>query len=629
MKQLILALSVLAAATVNAQPNYSVLTIPDSLRKNADVVTREESVKFIIKDINTARYEVHEVVTILNEAGSRYLNFDQFSYEFQSLDDAEIKVYDALGIKKTTYSKKDMTSINYGEGLVPEGKVTYISVNAPSYPITIEKNYTVRYKGLFSYPGYNFQPPYHAVEKEVFEVEAPADLSFRFKLLNCNYQPQVLKESGKELYRWEVKNLPAYRSEKNSGGSDYYVPQLLLAPNKFQLDSYAGDMTSWKNFGAWIRDLYLKTTDLKDDRKEFFKALVKNAGTDKEKARILYDYLQTNMRYVSIQLGIGGLRPFPASFVDSKKYGDCKALSNFLKSALDAVGVKSNVVIIEGSMQPGLVLEDFPANTFNHVILCVPNAADTTWLECTSTTLPFGELGPFTENRKAMLVTDDGGVLVNTPLSKYKSNAISFSTEINVNDDGGALVTAQYRSTGDERNDLLMGFHDLKEDDKKRLFIRHTEWKQPDNFELSFSPRSANPYLISTKMEYENIASFKAGSKLFLEPRLYQLFDKDIPETEKRRHDYYFDCPYEQTDTTIYKMPAGYTAESLPKDKNLQYPFAAYNATYKWDAEKHELICIATVQVKERVVKAADYPRLLDFKKQVLADASEKIVMKR
>ena len=76
--------------------------------------------------------------------------------------------------------------------------------------------------------------------------------------------------------------------------------------------------------------------------------MVKNATTDREKAAILYNYMQNNMRYVSIQLGIGGLRPFPASFVDDKKYGDCKALSNYLKSALDAVGVKSNIVNYTG-----------------------------------------------------------------------------------------------------------------------------------------------------------------------------------------------------------------------------------------------------------------------------------------
>jgi hypothetical protein len=613
-----------------AQVNiYSALTIPDSLKKDANAVVRDEYIKFTIRDINTAKFEIHEVITILNSTGSYYLNFREFSYKFKVLDDAEIIVYDALGNKMNTYTKKEMTSLNYGEGLVPEGKLTYFSVTAPSYPITVETNYSYKYKGLYSYPTNYFQVPYSSVQKAIFEVEAPASLSFRYKVLNCDLKPMITHAGGNDVYRWETKDLKAFKVERNSGASDNYIPQVLLAPNKFQLDEYQGDMTSWKNFGDWMNNLYAKTITLPEDRKQFYQALVKNVTTDKEKARILYDYLQNNMRYVSIQLGIGGLRPFPASFVDDKKYGDCKALSNYLKSALDAVGIRSNVVIIEGSNTPRTVLEDFPADYFNHVILCIPQPKDTIWLECTSTTLPFAELGPFTENRKAMMVTDNGGVLVNTPMSNYKANTESVNTVIEVNADGGAKVNTRCTLKGDGRDNLLMYFHDLKNDEKKKYFINQMEWKQPDVFEITTSPNKNDPYVVSARMEYEKIFSFNAGSKLFFEPRLYSIFDEEIPEYEKRIRDYYFTCPYQSFDTTVYKFPEGYTMEMMPKNKSVVKPFAQYTCTYTWDANTHTLNTVASLQIKERVIKAVDYPALYDFNKQVLADMNEKIVMKK
>ena len=608
---------------------YSALTIPDSLKNNADVVVREEIIKFTIKDLNSARYDVHQVITILNEQGKGYLNFNEFSYEFRVLDDAEIKVYDALGVKKNTFSKKEMTSLNYGEGLVPEGKLTYFNVSPPSYPVTVEINYSIKYKGLFNYPGNYFQYTNQSVQKAVFDVEVPAELSMRYKILNCNYQPVITKDGNKDMYHWEVKNLPAFKTEKYVGSTDNYLPQVLLAPNKFQLDEYDGDMTSWKSFGEWYKKVYIKTSLLAADRKLFYAAMVKDAKTDADKARILYNYLQTNTRYVSIQLGIGGLKPFPASFVDSKKYGDCKALSNYLKSALEAVAVKSNVVIIEGGTTPGNVQEDFPAHYFNHVILCIPQQKDSIWLECTSTTLPFAELGPFTENRKAMMVTDDGGILVNTPVSHYKSNTKSITTIIEVNEEGGAKVRTSCSLIGEDRNQLLMYYHDLQEDEKRKFFITHNEWKQPDNFEISNSKNKANPYLVSATMDYEKIYSFNAGSKLFFEPRLYPVFDEEIPEYAKRKADYYFTCPYQVMDTTVYKFPAIYTLENIPKNKQVQFPFAQYNGSYSWDAATHTLTAVAVLQIKDRVIKAADYTELLDFKKQVMADMNEKIVMKK
>lgn len=614
----------------HAQLNiYAVLTIPDSLRKDADIVIREESIRLSIKDKNTARYEVHRVVTIMNEQAKNYLDIGWMSDKFEVLDDAEIKVYDILGNKKNTITKKEMISYNYGEGLVPEGKVTSFNVNAPAYPITVEINYSKKFKGIFTLPGYKMQSPWQSVQYSVFEVEVPADLGVRYRLVNTNNQPQITRDGSKDVYKWELKNLKAYKLEKRSGSSYSYEPTVLIGPNKFQLDDYDGDMTSWKNFGSWIDNLYTKTTGLPEDKKLFYQNMVKHAATDKEKAAILYNYMQNNMRYVSIQLGIGGLRPFPATFVDDKKYGDCKALSNYLKSALDAVGVKSNLVIIQGSTIPRNVLEDFPANYFNHVILNIPQAKDTVWLECTSTTLPFGELGIWTENRKAMMVTDNGGVLVHTPVSNYKSNTESINTVIEVNEEGGAKVKTSYTLYGDGRDDMLRYYHDLKEDEKRRFFITNMEWKNPDNLAISNSKNKAHPYLVTATMDYEKVYSFNAGSKLFFETRLYPIFDEEIPENEKRIRDYYFTHPYQVTDTTVYKFPAGFTLETLPKNKLVQFPFAHYTCNYTWDAATRTLTSIALLQIKDRVIKVADYPKLLDFKKQVMADVNEKIVMKR
>lgn len=624
---LVLSVSVLAAA---AQATvYSALTIPDSLKKDADVVIREENIKLSVKDKNTAWYDVRRVVTVLNEQGKKFLFFIQFSDKFHVLDDAEIRVFDMMGNKKNTYSKKEMNAQNYGDGLVPEGKVTYFDVTAPSYPITVEYTYSIKFKGILGLPGYTMHSPWQSVQHSVFEVEAPSDPGVRYKLMNTGFQPVVSHEGSKDIFRWETKNLPAFKLEKHSGSPDSYLAQVLIAPNKFQLDDYEGDMTSWKNYGEWINNLYAKTTGLPEEKKKFYQELVKNASSDREKAQILYSYMQKNMRYVSIQLGIGGWRPFPASFVDEKKYGDCKALSNYLKSALDAVGIKSNLLIIYRGYEPKTVDEKFPMNDFNHVILCIPNPSDTAWLECTSTTLPFAELDETTLNRKAVMVTENGGVLVNTPVSTYQKNTEAIRTVIEVNADGGAQVNTLCSFTGEDRDELLMRFHDMKDDEKRKFFLTEKNWKQPDVFSLGTAGKISNPYWLKAGMEYEKVYSFNAGSRLFFEPRLYPIFNEDIPENSNRLRDYHFTCPYQVFDTTVYKFPAGYALENMPKNRSVSKPFAQYTCTYTWDADARTLTSVASLQMKERVIKAADYPALYDFSKQVMADVNEKIVMKK
>ena len=620
----------MAAFFAQAQLNiYSALTIPDSMRKDADIVVRDEYIKISIKDKNTAWYTVHRVFTVMNEKAKRYLYFQQYSDKFHALDDAEIKVYDMLGNKKGSYSKKDMNSGKYGDELVPEGKYTYYNINSSQYPMTVEYNYNIRFKGIFNLPDYNMQSGWQSIQHSVFEVEVPADLGVRYKLLNSNKNPQITHSGGKDIYQWEQKDVPAFKIEKYSGASDKYLPQVLLAPNKFQLDDYEGDMTSWKNFGVWMNDLYAKVSGLPEDKKQFYRDMVKNATTDKEKAAILYRYMQNNMRYVSIQLGIGGWRPFPAAFVDEKKYGDCKALSNYLKTTLDAVGIRSNIIIIYRDYEPRVVDEKFPMNDFNHAILCIPQPADTIWLECTSTSLPFASLDETTLSRKAIMITENGGVLVNTPSSNFKDNTQSINTVIEVNEDGGAKVKASCSMSGDAREVMLMRYHDLKEDEKKKFFIGRMQWKHPDQVEITNSKDKANPYVLTAQMDYEKIFSFNAGNKLFFETKLYPIFDEEVPDYEKRIHDYYFDYPYQVMDTTVYKFPAGFTLETMPKNKQVQFAFARYSCNYNWDAAAHTLTITAVLQVKERVIKAADYTMLVDFRKQIMADVNEKIVMKK
>ena len=126
----------------------------------------------------------------------------------------------------------------------------------------------------------------------------------------------------------------------------------------------------------------------------------------------------------------------------------------------------------------------FPYDSFNHVILCIPFKNDTTWLECTSNTQPFGKLGPFTENRNALLITEDGGKLVRTPGSLAQDNQFNTEVHITLDPDGGAKAHAKILSTGELRSVFVDMMPALKADEQKEAILTAFGIKQPSVFDF-------------------------------------------------------------------------------------------------------------------------------------------------
>jgi len=183
--------------------------------------------------------------------------------------------------------------------------------------------------------------------------------------------------------------------------------------------------------------------DLPEATKQKVKELVKNFTTTEQKVKAVYEYLQSKTRYVSIQLGIGGLQPFSASVVDQTGYGDCKALSNYTVAMLKEIGIKGFYTIINAGEGEPEIKTDFPSHQFNHVVVSVPNGKDTLWLECTSQINPFGFQGSFTEDRWALMITEDGGKLVRTINYTPEQNLQSRSAVINLESNGSAKATVK------------------------------------------------------------------------------------------------------------------------------------------------------------------------------------------
>ncbi|MFM2268283.1 MAG: hypothetical protein RL757_1724, partial [Bacteroidota bacterium] len=348
---------------------YAVSKIPKSLiNERTYAVLRNSHETFRILTVGKSTHKVWKVVTLLDKrAESLRVPVIYYDAEFDKLSDVKATVYDANGkeVEKSRYKHRHEAAGDDGYTLKTSSRIKYIDLEYFQYPMTIEWSYEVRNENMMFYE--NWQPQFDdemSVEKSVFRIESSIGDVVRHKSVLTD-EPNITKKGNDVNYEWSVANIKVKGDESYHYG---YVttPTVYTAPKKFEVAGYEGNMNTWQNFGLFLNKLHEGRDELPAELVKELKELTKDCSDKKCKVEKIYDYLQKNTRYVSIQLGIGGWQPFKANYVAKNKYGDCKALSNFTKAMLKAVDVEAYCCIISAGNTWNPMFPDFPISRFNH-----------------------------------------------------------------------------------------------------------------------------------------------------------------------------------------------------------------------------------------------------------------------
>jgi len=609
---------------------YTASAIPDSMKKDANAVIRMSKTDVQVRSSSKVTIKKHQIVTILNDKAeddaTLVLNYDK---KFLSVSDPEMIVYDAEGKLLKRYRKSDMydRAAYDGGSLLIDDRMIVASHTIASYPVTVEIKYEYTRNGFLDLSDWYIQPEETSVISSSYNIMVDPSIGFRFKEKNIGLKPKKSTVEGLDVYSWTISDLKAQKLEEATPGW-VVLPSISFAADKIMYGGYAGDFSSWSGFAAWQSTLNKDVSDLSPQRQEEIRNSVAAFKTDREKVRFLYEAMQKQMRYVSIQLGIGGLKPFPASFVDTKKYGDCKALSNYMQSVLKAAGITSYYAIVNAGVNEEPALPEFVNQHFNHVILCVPLEKDTTWLECTSSNIAFGKPGTFTENRYALLVKDGGGELVKTPASRMEDNMFTAEAKITVSSSGSSKADIKVTSTGSYR-DIFLGLSASKLENQKQYLIRYLNLRQPDQFVISEISDVDGKRTTGIQLDYSNLSEMKTGDKAFYRPRILDIWKETLPAKDSRKTDVYWSCPSMSSQVSDYTFPAEIEVEALPSDVSLKFSYGSFDARYSYNKETNTVKCSSQFTLNKHVIPAAKYKEMQVFMDDISRSLSRKLIVRK
>lgn len=245
-----------------------------------------------------------------------------------------------------------------------------IRVKVLQIPASLPGN-TIGYESIQSIQNYQladswtFQGTIPAHEQH-FTLVLPPGWSYQATWLNHEAIEPTSK--GGNTWQWRVGDTKPIRIENSMPAWKEIAGRLWLT---FQPPgTNAGPLNSWHDIGLWMQSLAKDRRLASPAIKQKVAELTANEPTLEGKVRALAVFVQRDVRYVAIELGIGGYQPHAAADVYAHLYGDCKDKATLLSTMLKEIGVDSYYVIINserGSVDAGTP----PSLGFNHVILAI------------------------------------------------------------------------------------------------------------------------------------------------------------------------------------------------------------------------------------------------------------------
>lgn len=478
-----------------------------------------------------------------------------------------------------------------------------------------------------------------------YSLQLPS--GWEYKASWINYPEAKPTQAGNNQWEWVIHDVKGIRTEQRMPPIVGVAGQMTLSffpPGGAALNGFS----NWLEMGKWYSNLTSGRRDASPDIINQVKTLTSSAPATLAKIRALAQFVQHDVRYVAIELGIGGFQPHSAPEVFSHHYGDCKDKATLLSSMLTQIGVESFYVVINA--ERGAVSPQSPASVgvFNHAILAIqlpPNTSDPSlvatvdhprfgtllYFDPTNELTPFGEIGGYLQENYGLLVTTDGGELVELPRQLPARNSIVRAGKLTLEPSGALRGQVDETRMGDraaaerwrlrtvtQSSERVKPIEDLLADS---LSLFHITQASIINLNLT-----DQPFGFHYEFVVQNYAK-DMGGLLLVRPRVLGVKASGILETrEPRQFPIEFEGPSRDSDTFDITIPTGFVVEDVPPPVDADYSFASYHA--KTEVKGNQIHYSRTFEVKELSVPVSRAEELKKFYRMIAGDERNTVVLK-
>lgn len=480
------------------------------------------------------------------------------------------------------------------------------------------------------------------VENSRYELRLASGWRFQADWMN-HTEVKATEENG--ALKWQISDVPRIENEPRRPPERGLAGGVVFTffNDKIPSRSYR----NWSDLGNWYTQLSSDVRNASPALSQKVQELAPASMPLLQRIKALAGFAQHDVRYVAIEIGVGGYKPHSAAEIFTHRYGDCKDKATVLSAMLAQIGVKSYYIIVNATR--GVVTRNSPATPggFNHAILAIalpdasyskpmpalyehPRLGHLLIFDPTNDVVPFGQIPFYEQDNYGLLVGEQGGELIHMPLSPPEANGISRNAKLKLLPDGTLQGEIEERYTGWNAMARREVLQNETENDRKKIIERLVANSignfQLDKYELLNANDIDQDLIIKFTFSAAHYAK-NAGSMLLVRPRVLGELAGRWDANKPRHYAYEFPGPFLDRDTVEISLPEGFKVDELPDPSRVTFPFAEYASK----TESGEGVLKYTREYKQTAIEVP-LERMDDLKKffgQINLDEKNMAVLKR
>ncbi len=562
-----------ANVTTNEFPHADIVTLLDETKVDVAADGSFSALRHVRTKIVTARgRRAAETVVPFNEKHQQL----EFHYAKATAADGSV-----VELKPEAVETVNVFPGNpaYGEVRAARYRVGGAEVGA-----TVEQEYVLKSKPLMGDEFWMIWRPRSAqpVLEARLELRMPSGKTFQWKPHNAELKPTVAESADKKwkTTTWTYSAPTELRGEIYMPPADEVLPWIEITT-----------VGSWEAIAKWLDELSRKALDSNGDLGKRVQALTTGHARASDKLAAIFYWLEDNIRFVAVELGVSAYRPRSASQVLGSRYGDAKDLCVLLAAMLRDAGIPARLAFLE-SGTARKISDRLPVpRHLTHCIVVAEADGRTFYLDPTSETMRADVVLGRVCNTELLLLGKDANRLVPSPTYDGSKHGTRERAKIEVLADGSVKGELQVEYLGESDAFIRAAIKSVNAEQARLLMEQDVKKSLPDArvLEYDIADTSDRTQNFKTRVKFEAPAWAEVtGGELRFKPQLPQ----DINVTnqwsgaaERKLPIQFFETALSSSEVEVV-LPAGFVVGSVPKDVASDTPYAHWKRTIRQEGQR-------------------------------------------